>query len=405
MTTTTPASRAEAPAGSGRALVLATLGFALCFSVWGLVAPLAPTFRQLYGLSLSATGVLVAVPVILGSLLRIPAGVLTERYGARAVFPWLLAYLLVPLAMAAWSTSYATLLGSAFLIGVAGASFAVGIPFVAAWFPPHRQGFALGVYGAGNIGTALAAVVGPSVSARWGWPYAFWVFVPVLVGYAAIFWLFARNAPGFRPRTGSMAQRLRVLIDRPVSWVLVLFYFVTFGGFVAMGSFLPAFLTSSYGLTLSDAGGRTAGFVLMATLVRPIGGWLADRFGGAVVLNVVFVFVALFAVVLAFHPGMIGITIGFLGSAAALGVGNGAVFKLVAVYFPSEAGTVGGLVGAAGGLGGFFPPLVLGLVHDVTGSYAIAFMLLSEFSLACLIINLLVLQGHTHRFAADAASP
>jgi NNP family nitrate/nitrite transporter-like MFS transporter len=393
----------EPPAGSTRALALATLGFALCFSVWGLVAPLAPTFREAYGLSLSATGMLVAVPVILGSLLRVPAGMLTDRYGARVVFPLLLLYLVVPVALAAWSSTYAGLLGAALLLGAAGASFAIGIPFVAAWFPPERQGFALGVYGVGNIGTALAAIVAPYVSAGWGWPSAFWVFAPVLVGYAVLFWLFARDAPGFRPRGGSMTQRLRVLVNRPVSWVLVLFYFVTFGGFVAMGSFLPAFLTSSYGLTQADAGGRTAGFVLRATLARPVGGWLADRVGGASVLNGVFVLVALFAVVLAFQPGMAGITVGFLGSAAALGVGNGAVFKVVAVYFPREAGTVGGLVGAAGGLGGFFPPLVLGVVRDVTGPYAIAFMLLSEFSLACLIINLLVLQGHTQRFAVDSA--
>jgi NNP family nitrate/nitrite transporter-like MFS transporter len=180
--------------------------------------------------------------------------------------------------------------------------------------------------------------------------------------------------------------------------VLVLFYFVTFGGFVAIGNFLPSLLVSNYGLTPTDAGARTAGFVVMATLARPFGGWLADRRGGPHVLNLVFVAVALFAVVLAFEPGMAGITIGCLGSAAALGIGNGAVFKLVAHLFPRESGTVAGLVGAAGGLGGFFPPLVLGAVRDATGSYAIAFMLLSEFALSCLIINLLVIQGRAHMF-------
>jgi NNP family nitrate/nitrite transporter-like MFS transporter len=405
--TSAAAARADVPAGSVRALVLSTFAFALCFSVWGLIAPLAPLFRDRYALSLTTTGVLVAVPVILGSLLRIPAGMLTERFGARVVFPALLLYLVVPVALAAWSSTFPALLGSAFLLGAAGASFAIGIPYVASWFPPHRQGFALGVYGAGNIGTAVGALVAPIAAGTWGWPSAFWLFIPLLLGYALIFWVFARESPSFAPRRGSAVERIRVLADRPVSWVLVLFYFVTFGGFVAIGNFLPALLVSSYALTPADAGGRTAGFVVVATLARPFGGWLADRAGGTRVLNAVFVSVALFGILLAFEPGMLGITIGFLGSAAALGAGNGAVFKLVADLFPRESGTVAGLVGAAGGLGGFFPPLVLGIVRDVTGSYAIAFMLLSEFALSCLIVNLLVVQGRAHMFAAaegDSAS-
>lgn len=380
--------------GRVRALVLGTLAFTLCFSVWGLIAPLAPLFRRTYDLSTTEVGVLVAVPVILGSLLRIPAGLLTDRYGARVVFPILIASLVVPLTLAALSRSYGGLLAAGFLLGIAGASFAVGIPFVSTWFPPERQGFALGVYGMGNIGTAVAALVAPRLAAGPGWPSTFWVFVPLTGGFAGLFWLVARESPRFVPRTGTIADRTRVLVERPAAWVLVLFYFVTFGGFVAMGNFLPAFLVSGYGLTPADAGARTAGFVIMATLARPVGGWVADRWGGATTLNVVFVLEAIFAIVLAFEPGMVGITIGFLGSACALGVGNGAVFKLVAELFPKETGTLAGVVGAAGGLGGFFPPIVLGLVRDVTGSYAIAFMLLSEFALACLIVNLLALQGH-----------
>jgi NNP family nitrate/nitrite transporter-like MFS transporter len=395
-----PASDPGVPPGGLRALALSTIAFALCFSVWGLFPPLAPLFRERYELSLTATGVLVAVPVILGSLLRIPAGMLTERFGARLVFPALLLYLVVPVVLAAWSSTFLQLIGSAFLLGAAGASFAIGVPFVASWFPPERQGFALGVYGAGNIGTAIGALVAPQAAARWGWPSAFLVFIPALVVYAAAFWAFARESPRFTPRVAGVAARTRVLVDKPVSWVLVLFYFITFGGFVAIGSFLPSFLVASHGLTQTDAGARTAGFVLMATLARPAGGWLADRTGGSRVLNGVFVAVALFAILLAFDPGMVGITIGFLGAAAALGVGNGAVFKLVADLFARESGTVAGLVGAAGGLGGFFPPLVLGVVHDVTGSYAIAFMLLSEFALSCLVVNLLVLQGHSRLFTA-----
>ena len=380
--------------GSLWALVLGTLSFALCFTVWGLVAPLAPLFRDQYALSTTQVGLLVATPVLLGSVFRIPAGMLTDRYGGRIVFPALMLLLVPTVALAAVSQSFAMLLAAAFLLGLSGASFAVGIPFVAQWFSPGRQGFALGVYGVGNIGTAVAAVIAPRVAAGPGWTWAFWIWIPILVGLAAAVYLTGRESPAFVPRADGVGARLRLLVDRPVSWVLILFYFVTFGGFVAMGAFLPTLLVSEYGLSATDAGARTAGFVVMATLARPLGGWLADRWGGTFVLNAVFMIEALFAVLLAFEPGMIGITIGFLGSAFALGVGNGAVFKLVAELSPRETGTLAGLVGAAGGLGGFFPPLLLGFVRDVTGSYAIGFMLLSEFALTCLIVNLLALQGH-----------
>lgn len=387
--------------GSLWALFLGTLAFTLCFSVWGLISPLAPLFRERYALSTTEVGLLVATPVILGAVLRIPAGLLTDRYGGRIVFPGLMLLLVPTVVLAALSQSFATLLAAAFLLGVSGASFAVGIPFVASWFPAHKQGFALGIYGMGNIGTAVAALAAPRVAAGLGWPYAFWIFTPLVVAFAAIFWLVGRESPRFTPRRATLVERTRVLVDRPVSWLLVFFYFVTFGGFIAMGNFLPSFLTATHGLTQTDAGARTAGFVVMATVARPLGGWLADRWRGTSVLNLVFVLEALFAIVLAFEPGMIGVTIGFLGSAVALGIGNGAVFKLVAELFPKETGTLAGLVGAAGGLGGFFPPLVLGLVRDVTGSYAIAFMLLSEFALAGLIINLLALQGHAKWFVPE----
>jgi MFS transporter, NNP family, nitrate/nitrite transporter len=378
--------------GSTAALVLATLAFTMCFAAWGLIAPLAPLFRDLYGLSGTEVGLLIAVPVILGSVARIPLGLLTDRYGGRLMFPLLLLVACVPLALAGFATSYATLLGVSFLLGLAGASFAVGVPFVVRWFPPERRGFALGVYGMGNIGTALAGLVAPRVAVGVGWPVAFWLWLPLLVGMAAIFWLVARDAPGFAPVTTPIGQRFAVFRREPLTWVLALFYFVTFGGFVAIANYLPTLLVSTYGLEPADAAARASGFVILATLARPLGGVLADRWGGARILNAVFVLVAGFAVLLAFGPGIGVSTLGFLGSACMLGLGNGAVFQLVAVHFPREAGVVTGLVGAAGGLGGFFPPLLMGFVRDVTGAYSIGFMLLSEFGLVCLLVNVLVLQ-------------
>jgi MFS transporter, NNP family, nitrate/nitrite transporter len=175
-------------------------------------------------------------------------------------------------------------------------------------------------------------------------------------------------------------------------WRLSLFYFVTFGGFVAINVYLPTLLVSEYGLARTDAAFRAAGFVILATIARPLGGTLADRWGGMPILNATFLIVAALAVVLAFEPGMAVITVAFLGIAFMLGLGNGAVFQLVPRFFAREAGTVTGLVGAAGGLGGFFPPLLMGGVKDATGSYAIGFMLLSEVALLCLVVNILVLQ-------------
>ncbi|MFN8515842.1 MAG: nitrate/nitrite transporter [Thermomicrobiales bacterium] len=391
-------------AGSGRGytmLALATIAFALCFAVWGLIAPLAPTFRELYTLSGSQVGLLLAVPVVLGSLARLPLGLLADRYGGRLIFAALILVLLVPVALAGLTRSFGTLVAVSFFLGLAGASFAVGVPFVSRWFPPERQGFALGVYGMGNIGTAIANFSAPPLSNRLGWDRVFWVFLPILLAFGILFWLMARDAPGSTGAGKSLGERLAVFRRYPLAWVLALFYFVTFGGFVAINVYLPTLLVSEYGLARTDAAYRAAGFAILATLARPLGGALADRWGGTPLLNATFLVVAALAVVLAFEPGMTVITVTFLGIAFMLGLGNGAVFQLVPRFFSREAGTVTGLVGAAGGLGGFFPPLLMGSVKDFTGSYAIGFMLLSEVALLCLVVNLLVLQHRASRLLPD----
>jgi NNP family nitrate/nitrite transporter-like MFS transporter len=261
--------------GGWRALILATLAFALCFAVWGLVAPLAPVFRDLYGLSGLEVGLLVAVPVVLGSVARIPLGILTDRYGGRLVFTVLLLALLLPAALAGLTTSFGTLLAVSFVLGLAGASFAIGVPFVARWFPPERQGMALGLYGMGNIGTAVSSFLAPRLAETLGWPSVFWVFLPALLVMAALFWLLGRDAPAPVARSLTMGERLAVFRRRPLAWVLALFYFVTFGGFVAIGAYLPTLLVGAYGLDRADAGARAAGFLALATLARPVGGTLA----------------------------------------------------------------------------------------------------------------------------------
>ena len=368
-----------------RSLVLATVSFALSFAAWGLVGGLASIFTSLYSLTASQTALLVAVPVLLGSLARLPMGMLTDRFGGRHVFTALLAFSSLAAFVVPLTTSYPTLLLAAFLIGMAGSSFAIGAAFVSRWTPPARQGTALGIYGLGTMGQSLAVFVGPIVAARWGWPTVFHATSGLLLVWAATYFALARNPAGV-VRPASAAAMVAVLRRSPTAWLLGAFYFLTFGGFVAFSIYLPTLLRAQFGLAPTDAGFRAAGFVVLATLMRPLGGWLADRIGGAQVLSWVFGGVSLFALLLMW-PSMVPFTVGALACAMLLGLGNGAVFKLVPEHFPNDTGTVTGLVGALGGLGGFFPPLLLGVFRDQLGTIWPGFLLLSLIALSLRIAN------------------
>jgi NNP family nitrate/nitrite transporter-like MFS transporter len=367
-----------------RHLVLGTLSFAVCFAAWGLVSAFASRFRELFGLSGTQTALLVAVPVLLGSLGRLPVGMLADRFGGRAVFTAVMLLAAVPAWLVPLAGSYERLLAVAFFLGIAGSSFPVGVGYVSRWTPADRQGGALGVYGLGNIGQSAAVFLGPVIAAALGWQSVFRGAAVLLVAWGVAFGLLARNAPvQVAPKgLGAMA---RVLRER-LAWVLALFYFLTFGGFVAFSIYLPTLLKDQFRLSAADAGFRTAGFVVLATLMRPLGGWLSDRIGGARVLSGVFLGVLPFALLLTW-PAMLPFTVGALGCAALLGLGNGAVFKLVPQYFPGETATVTGLVGAMGGLGGFFPPLLLGFFRDRTGAIWPGFVLLAATSFALGWIN------------------
>jgi len=371
------------PPGQTRSLVLATLAFAACFSAWGMLAPLAPGLQDDLGLSNTETSVMIAIPVLLGSLLRIPLGLLTDRVGGRVVFTGMLVYSAAAALLVGFATSYAALLGAGFLLGTAGASFAVGIPFVAEWYEQRRQGFALGVYGVGNVGTAVAAFSVPAIRDAAGQATAGIVFAAVIGGYALLWSVLARDAPGRHPHRVPYMEVLRSGWDL---WRLSLFYFVTFGGFVAMAIFLPKLLTDWFDYSLADAGLRAAGFTVFATAARPLGGWLADRIGARVVLVAVFAGVGFDAIGLAWQasePAIVPVTIFSLTMATFLGLGNGAVFKEVPVYFPRTTGAATGIIGAAGGIGGFFPPLVMGIVKDGTGEFVLGFVFLVGFAWLC----------------------
>jgi NNP family nitrate/nitrite transporter-like MFS transporter len=372
--------------GAGRALFLSTTGFAVTFAVWGLVAALAPTFTQIYSLSAKSKSLMIAIPVLLGSIGRLPAGMLADRFGGRKVFSILLILSAIPAICIGLSTSYSQLLLLAVFLGIAGSSFAVGVSFTSRWFSKDQQGTALGIFGMGNIGQSLAVFGAPVVAALLGsWRVVFFIFAAVSLVWGVVFYLFGRDATvSVTPKT--LSENLRLLRQSRLAWVLSLFYFLTFGGFVAFSIYLPSLLKDLFSLSPTDAGARTAGFVLLATVMRPVGGMLADRWGGARVLVGVFIAVAVFGSLMG-CPFMPTFTIGALGAAAALGLGNGAVFKLVPEHFPKETGMVTGLVGAFGGLGGFFPPLVLGVIRDATGGYAIGFVLLAISAVACLLVN------------------
>lgn len=381
-------------------LILGTGAFALCFAVFGSVSAMMPVLKKQFHLAPVQASIAMAIPVLLGSLGRIPLGLLADRLGGRKVFTWTMIFSVGAALLMGKVESYSQLLMFGFFTGVALASFSVGVAFVSGWYPPEKQGFALGVYGAGNIGQSLAAFGAPLLFGLVGFRNTFWSFAGLLALWAAIFFLFAKDAPRNAPPK-SFGQMVRPLSEK-MSWVLSLFYFLTFGGFVAMSIYLPMFLTELFKLTPQDAGFRTAGFVLLATVMRPIGGWLSDKVGGLTILLWIFPFVTVMALFLTFET--IGpFTLGALGMAAAIGLGNGAVFKLVPQYFPQSVGAVTGLVGAMGGLGGFFPPLALGFIKQQTGSFLWGFVLLGCFALICLLVAALTTKGHFQKQVPSAA--
>jgi NNP family nitrate/nitrite transporter-like MFS transporter len=371
--------------GANRALFLSTSAFAIAFAVWGLLSGLAPILKQQYHLSATQVSLMVAIPVLLGSIGRLPMGLLADRYGPKVIFGALLLFVTLPALALAATHSYRGILAWAFLLGVAGSSFAVGVAFVAPWFSKEKQGFALGVFGAGNIGQSVAVFGGPLLAARFGQAVPFILFGSLACAWGIVVLIAGENPPVTRPPL-SLKEALRPLRSEPLSWLLSFFYFVTFGGFVALGIYLPSLLKEVFHLTPADAGARTAGFVILATLSRPFGGWLSDKLGAEKVLMGVFAALTLLAYGLA-SANMAVFTAVALSTALCLGLGNGAVFKLVPQFFPDQVGTVTGLVGMWGGLGGFFPPLALGIMKDQLGSYSLGFLLLAAFALACLILN------------------
>lgn len=384
---------AKSPGNPWLMLGLATLGFALNFWAWALLSPLGPLFRAdktLGELSEFQVSLMVAVPVIVGSLGRIPVGALTDRYGGRIMFPLVSALTIVPVLFLGFISihSYVLILIGGFFLGIGGTAFAVGVPFVNAWFPPQKRGLVVGIFGVGMGGTAISALTTVPLFKQ-GQLLPFLITAAALGAFTVISWLLMRDAPGRTQAPGTLMSRLAATSKLPITWQACILYAVSFGGYVAFSVYLPAYLRTAHGLETADAANRMAGFVVIAVLMRPVGGWLADKFGAVPVLGMVFSHVAVCAAIAAASPALeAGGTIAFLVLAAALGAGSGATFALIAqATEPSRVGGVTGLVGAAGGLGGFVPPLIMGAVYGNTGSYAIGLWMLAATAALTLLLT------------------
>lgn len=402
---TTPTMRGQAGPGGAAALIgaralimvgVATVGFAVNFWAWALLSPLAPRFKEILHLSSFQQALIVAVPVLVGSLGRIPVGALTDRFGGRVMFPLVSLATIVPVLYLGLSghTTLSGLVIGGFFLGIGGTAFAVGVPFVSAWVPPSRRGFAIGVFGMGMGGTAISALTTVKLVTAHGTSIPFVVTAIVLAAFALVAVLVLRDAPGRVVPVEPLSQRLAETVRLRVTWQAAALYAVAFGGYVAFSVYLPTYLKSGYGLTQADAANRMAGFVLLAVLMRPVGGWLSDRISPIRVLTAALSVVIAGAVVQAFAPGLAPVgTLAFLTMAAALGAASGATFALVAMLAPAgKVGSVTGIVGAAGGLGGFVPPLVMGYLYGQYGSYAAGLAALSVVAAAALVLTVTVVR-------------
>ena len=329
---------------------------------------------QSFHLTPAQKGLIVAIPLFGGSVLRVVMGIATDHFGPRKTGLAGLAMTLVPL-LWGWlhSESISDLVGIGLMLGVAGASFAVALPLASRWYPARFQGLALGIAGAGNSGTVFATLAAPRLAEHFGWRAVFGLGMILVSMTLAIFWLFARESAA-QPPARPLRSYLNLLKEADVWWFNG-FYMVTFGGFVGLASFLPMFFFDQYGVTRIQAGGFAALCVFAGSLLRPLGGFLADRLGGTRVLCALYASVTLLILTLSTLPPL-PIAVGLLFLImACLGTGNGSVFQLVPQRFGNEIGVATGVIGAAGGLGGFFLPTMLGGLKGLEGSYSVGLIL------------------------------
>lgn len=373
-------------AGHAPTLFAAFFYFDLAFMVWVMLGPLGVQIAQDLQLSAAQKGLMVATPVLSGALLRIVMGVLVDHLKPKKA--GIIGQVIVLAALgAAWHFgihNFQQVLLLGVFLGFAGAAFAVALPLASRWYPPEHQGTALGIAGAGNSGTVLAALFAPTLALWYGWQNVFGLaIIPLSVAFI-VYLLMAKDAPECPPAK-SLHEYMAVLRDKD-AWWFMFFYSVTFGGFVGLASSLTIYFNTQYGLSAVTAGYFTAACVLAGSLVRPIGGTVADRIGGIRTLSVMYALSAVFLFIVSFGLSTAWMSLSvFIAAMLALGMGNGALFQLVPQRFRKEIGVMTGLVGMAGGVGGFYLASSLGYAKQATGSYQIGFLIFAALAIVALV--------------------
>jgi NNP family nitrate/nitrite transporter-like MFS transporter len=367
-------------------LIAAFLYFDVSFMVWGLLGVLVTYIAADLPLTAAQKGLLVATPTLGGALMRLPMGILADRWGGRRAGLLGMSLTILPLVLGwQWANSYFELLLAGFLLGIAGASFAVALPLASRWYPLEHQGLALGIAGAGNSGTVIAGLVAPRLAEALGWHAVLAAAAGLVLVTLVAFAILAKDSP-HQPPPKMLADYVRPLAHRD-AWRFCLFYCVTFGGFVGLANFLTLFFFEQYGLSRVAAGTLTALCVFSGSMLRPVGGYLADRLGGARLLLGVFALVGMLMLAVAALPPLAVALALIVVVMGVLGAGNGIVFQLIPQRFQREIGAMTGIVGAAGGVGGFLLPSLLGLAKSFTGSFTLGLL---AFAAACCSAALLV---------------
>ncbi|MCL6587459.1 MAG: NarK/NasA family nitrate transporter [Anoxybacillus sp.] len=371
-------------------LFSAFLYFDVSFMIWVLLGPLSVIIMNDFQMDAAQKANLVALPILGGSILRVVLGLLTDHIGPKKTAQIGMIITLVPLI---WGWKFADHLSElyavALLLGVAGASFAAALPLASRWYPPQYQGLAMGIAGAGNSGTVLTTLFANRIAQHYGdWHIVFaFALIPLVVTFL-LFSVFAKDSPN-QPAPQPFTDYMRVLKQRD-AWLFCMFYSVTFGGFVGMSSYLTIFFNTQYGLDPVRAADFTTLCVIAGSFFRPIGGWLADKFGGIRMLIMLYSMVAVMMAFLSSLPSLPVATAFLFIAMMSLGMGNGSVFQLVPQRFQKEIGVMTGIVGSAGGLGGYFLPKILGNIKLATGSFTFGFLVLSGIALLCLLLITIV---------------
>jgi len=403
-----------------RALSLSTIAFTACFAVWTIFSIIGIAIKEELSLSESEFGLLIATPILTGSITRLILGIWTERYGGRLVFTLQMLLTALSTWLLTFASTYPMYLLAALGIGLAGGSFIIGVTYVASWFEPERQGTALGIFGAGNVGAAVTKFVAPFILVAFGWHMVAYIWAAALALMAVAFYVFAKDEPRWvaqkesgRPAP-SFAEQFKPLEDIRV-WRFSLYYFFVFGGFVALALWMPNYLVEVYGVDVRTAGISAAAFSLSASLFRAYGGHLSDRHGARTIMYWTFGFSLLLLLMLSYPPTQYIITSKngpltfstqmdlwpFVGVLFVLGffmsLGKAATYKHIPVYYPQHIGSVGGLVGMIGGLGGFVLPIIFGVALDLTGIYTSCFAILFAVVVFALVWMHLSIQAEEKR--------